>query len=397
MDTLDWFVNEPGENWIGLGVSSGSLAPDSIQTIIFTINGESLASDTEYSTVITIQSNDVDDSNVSVPITIQVNPPDLYMVGLNNGSFTIDEDDSLETTFYVIGPEGNTTFSISGDTSSISGYVVIDDEYIANSISNYSLRATLFVVPDHNWYGEAVIYVTADNEYDYTDIDTLSITVNSVFDQIIEPQMVYPPNGHTINFETLSDSILFTWNSASYPEFETGPGFEYRLRIVQSNENGNIPYNYTDLMDTTFTFYPDSSTYAGANNNYIWSLYTTEQNLPEVLDGQSGVFFVMLPAMSVESNTIPNNFALHAAYPNPFNPSTTIQFDIPEDSFVTINIYDTMGRKVKTLLNENISAGRRSIIWNGTNNLNQTVSAGIYFYAISANKFNSTKKFILLK
>ena len=121
-------------------------------------------------------------------------------------------------------PEGNTTFSISGDTSSISGYVVIDDQYIPNSISNYSLRATLFVVPDHNWYGEAVIYVTADNEYDYTDIDTLSITVNSVFDQIIEPQMVYPPNGHTINFETLSDSILFTWNSASYPEFETGPG-----------------------------------------------------------------------------------------------------------------------------------------------------------------------------
>ena len=60
------------------------------------------------------------------------------MVGLNNGSFTIDEDDSLETTFYVIGPEGNTTFSISGDTRSISGYVVIDDEYIANCISNYS-------------------------------------------------------------------------------------------------------------------------------------------------------------------------------------------------------------------------------------------------------------------
>ena len=397
MDTLDWFVNEPGENWIGLGVSSGSLAPDSIQTIIFTINGESLASDTEYSTVITIQSNDVDDSNVSVPITIQVNPPDLYMVGLNNGSFTIDEDDSLETTFYVIGPEGNTTFSISGDTSSISGYVVIDDEYIANSISNYSLRATLFVVPDHNWYGEAVIYVTADNEYDYTDIDTLSITVNSVFDQIIEPQMVYPPNGHTINFETLSDSILFTWNSASYPEFETGPGFEYRLRIVQSNENGNIPYNYTDLMDTTFTFYPDSSTYAGANNNYIWSLYTTEQNLPEVLDGQSGVFFVMLPAMSVELNTIPNNFALYAAYPNPFNPSTTIPFDIPDDSFVALNVFDMMGRKIKTLLSENISAGRKSIVWNGTNNLNQSVSAGTYFYSIKAGSFSDTKKIILLK
>ena len=150
-------------------------------------------------------------------------------------------------------------------------------------------------------------------------------------------------------------------------------------------------------MDTTFTFYPDSSTYAGANNNYIWSLYTTEQNLPEVLDGQSGVFFVMLPAMSVELNTIPNNFALYAAYPNPFNPSTTIPFDIPDDSFVALNVFDMMGRKIKTLLSENISAGRKSIVWNGTNNLNQSVSAGTYFYSIKAGSFSDTKKIILLK
>ena len=193
------------------------------------------------------------------------------------------------------------------------------------------------------------------------------------------------------------DSIIFSWNSASYPEFENGPGFEYRLRIVQSNENGNIPYNFTDLADTTYTFFPDSSTYAGPNNNYIWSLYTTEENLPEVLDGQSGVFFVILPVMSVEPNTIPNNFALYAAYPNPFNPSATIKFDIPEDSFVSLNVFDMMGRKIKTLLNDKISAGRRSIIWDGTNNLNQAVSAGTYFYMISTSKYKSTKKLILLK
>ena len=319
------------------------------------------------------------------------------MVGLNNNSYTIQEDDSVETTFYVVGPQGNTTFSISGDTSSISGYVVLDDEYIPNSISNYSMRATLFVIPDPNWYGEAVIYVTADNEYDYTDIDTLTVTVNSVFDQIIEPEMVYPPNGHTINFETMLDSIVLSWNGASYPEFETGPGFEYRLRIVQSNENGNIPYNFTDISDTSFTFFPDSSTYEGPNNNYVWSLYTTEQDLPEVLDGQSGVFFVILPAMNTASDDIPSEFKLHLAYPNPFNPSTTIQYDLPKDSFVTIDIYDMMGRKVKTLLNDQIPAGRRSIVWDGTNKLNQAVSAGTYFYMISTNKYKSTKKLILLK
>jgi len=209
--------------------------------------------------------------------------------------------------------------------------------------------------------------------------------------------MVYPPNGHTIYFETMTDSISFVWNSAGYPDFETGPGFEYRLRIVQSNETGNIPYNYTDLTDTTFTFFPDSSTYAGQNNNYIWSLYTTEENLPEVLDGQSGVFFVFLPAMNIESNEIPNDFMLYNAFPNPFNPGTTIRFDLPEDSFVTIKVYDMVGRHVKSLLKNNISAGRRLIIWDGTNSFEQPASAGTYFYTIKTDRYSQTKKMILLK
>jgi len=368
-----------------------------MQTLTFTVNGEALASDAEYSIDIIIQSNDIDNPVTVVPITIQVNPPDLYMVGLNNNSFTIAEDDTLETVFYVIGPQGYTTFSIFGDTSSITGHAVIDDDYVPNSVSNYSLRATLFVIPDHNWYGEATIYVTADNEYDYTDTDTLTIEVTSVYDQIVEPQMVFPPNGHTIYFETMTDSISFVWNSAGYPDFETGPGFEYRLRIVQSNETGNIPYNYTDLTDTTFTFFPDSSTYSGQNNNYIWSLYTTEENLPEVLSGQGGVFFVILPAMNIESNEIPNEFMLYSAFPNPFNPSTTIRFDLPEDSFVTINVYDMVGRHVKTLLNNNMPAGRRSIVWDSTNNFDQPVSAGTYFFTIKTVGYSQTKKMVYLK
>ena len=396
-DSLHWSIQSPEYPWLTIDTLAGVTGPYSPQPVGFTIDGSALASDSIYDVEVIINSNDVNNPSLAVNLTIQVNPPDLYMVGLNNNSYTIQEDDSVETTFYVVGPQGNTTFSISGDTSSISGYVVLDDEYIPNSISNYSMRATLFVIPDPNWYGEAVIYVTADNEYDYTDIDTLTVTVNSVFDQIIEPEMVYPPNGHTINFETMLDSIVLSWNGASYPEFETGPGFEYRLRIVQSNENGNIPYNFTDISDTSFTFFPDSSTYEGPNNNYVWSLYTTEQDLPEVLDGQSGVFFVILPAMNTVSDDIPSEFKLHLAYPNPFNPSTTIQYDLPKDSFVTIDIYNMMGRKVKTLLNDQIPAGRRSIVWDGTNKLNQAVSAGTYFYMISTNKYKSTKKLILLK
>ena len=397
LDTLEWYVNQPNESWISLDTVSGVIAPDRSDSITFTVEGESLASDTEYALDLIIHSNDNDDPITIVPIIIKVNPPDLYMVGINNSSFTIDEDDSLEVYFYVIGPEGNTTFSVSGDTNSISGYVVIDDSYIPNSINNYSLRAMLYIIPDHNWYGDATVYVTADNEYDYSNTDTLSVVVNSVFDQILEPEMVFPPNEHTFHFESLMDSITFIWRGAGYQDFEFGPGFEYRLRIMQSNENGNIDYHYTDITDTTFTFFPDSSTYSGQNNTYIWSLYTTEENLPEVLDGQSGVFYVIFPSMQILSGVIPNSFMLHNAYPNPFNPSTLIKYDLPEDTFVEINIYNMVGRHVRTILNNKISAGRKSIIWDGTNSFGQSVSAGTYFYSIKTDYYFETKKIILLK
>ena len=94
---------------------------------------------------------------------------------------------------------------------------------------------------------------------------------------------------------------------------------------------------------------------------------------------------------------IPNHYALHDAYPNPFNPLTTINYDLPKDSFVRICIYDLMGRQIKTLVNENMMAGYRSINWNATNNLSQPVSAGLYIYTIQAGEFMKTKKMVLIK
>ena len=116
-----------------------------------------------------------------------------------------------------------------------------------------------------------------------------------------------------------------------------------------------------------------------------------------MLSGQGGVFFVILPAMNIESNEIPNEFMLYNAFPNPFNPSTTIRFDLPEDSFVTINVYDMVGRHVKTLLNNKMSAGRKSIVWDSTNNFDHPVSTGTYFYAIKTVEYSQTKKMVYLK
>ena len=94
---------------------------------------------------------------------------------------------------------------------------------------------------------------------------------------------------------------------------------------------------------------------------------------------------------------IPDQYILHQNYPNPFNPVTTLRYDLPENSLVNITIYDMLGKKVKTLINQTQDAGYRSVIWNATNNYGKPISAGIYLYQIQAGEYISTKKMVLLK
>ena len=120
-----------------------------------------------------------------------------------------------------------------------------------------------------------------------------------------------------------------------------------------------------------------------------------------VVSGDSLHNFYMIERenqLSVNSNVeVPDQLILHHNYPNPFNPVTTLRYDLPEDAMVSITIYDMMGRIVKTMVNDDQTAGHKSIEWNATNNVGQPVSAGLYLYTIEAGEFRQTKKMVLLK
>ncbi len=88
----------------------------------------------------------------------------------------------------------------------------------------------------------------------------------------------------------------------------------------------------------------------------------------------------------------PDHFELYYAYPNPFNPSTTIGYEIPKESKVTIRIFSFLGKEVATLLNSTQNAGKHQVEWNA-----KGLSSGIYFYQIRAGDFIATKKMLLIK
>jgi len=96
-------------------------------------------------------------------------------------------------------------------------------------------------------------------------------------------------------------------------------------------------------------------------------------------------------------NRIPTGFHLYPAFPNPFNPITTLRYDLPENSFVTIIIYDILGREVKSLINQTQNGGYKSILWDGTNDHGHSMSTGVYLYSIQAGNYVRTKKMVLLK
>ncbi len=186
------------------------------------------------------------------------------------------------------------------------------------------------------------------------------------------------------------------------------------INIINSIMSSALYLDYNDQINSVVDIaycLSDTDILIGVGNIYSDPLfcsaeqfdYTLSQNSPCVGTGENGAnmgaFGVGCEVLSNSENTsiTPTSFVLHQSHPNPFNPTTQIKYDLPEDALVSINIYDLMGRSIKSLVNSNQSAGYRSIQWNATNNLGEPVSAGMYIYMIQAGEFRQTKKMVLLK
>ena len=144
----------------------------------------------------------------------------------------------------------------------------------------------------------------------------------------------------------------------------------------------------TIILDTlvTFTVYPEA---LNCQNQPEFCIYgdTLTFQIPIVWQG----------ALSSQKEILPLEVSISQNHPNPFNPITTIRYNLSNYGLVNISIYDMNGKLVKTLLNQSQTAGYKSIQWNSTNNKDEPVSAGLYLYIIQTGKFMQSKKMLLLK
>jgi len=151
-------------------------------------------------------------------------------------------------------------------------------------------------------------------------------------------------------------------------------------------------YYTTDLIT-----WIDFSTGLESYDNSVSQLVATDEYLYKT-GGTINSYQIPLPELDTHwERTQFVELTLSQNYPNPFNPTTTLKYDLPEDAMVNITIYDMMGRQVRTLVSGQASAGYHSVMWNGTNNKGQSVSAGLYLYTIQSADFRHVRKMVLLK
>jgi len=165
-----------------------------------------------------------------------------------------------------------------------------------------------------------------------------------------------------------------------YIKFRNGTKTQMLNMTIENNPPNSAIFTATDTVNYSITD-KDSIFVQVQSDDYLMSPLPGEYTVTDI---------------NQENNNIPKIFSLSQNYPNPFNPSTTIQYDIPKATEVKIEIYNTLGQKVRTLVNENKPAGSYKIVWDGRNDSSEPAPSGIYIYIMTTSEFKQSHKMLLI-
>ena len=189
------------------------------------------------------------------------------------------------------------------------------------------------------------------------------------------------------NYSTFATDIRPPFNEFEKWEFQVSanPGIKVDLKFAEVE---SVPSNYeVVLIDRVYSKYHDLR----KDNSYQF-IPVTETTTFEILVGYEEYIQEEI------SSILPLEFSLGRNFPNPFNPSTVIPISLPQQSDISLKVYDMLGKEIKTIFNGNKEAGNHYFSWNGTNEINQQVAAGIYLYRLNTSEgHNFVGKMVLVK
>ena len=166
-------------------------------------------------------------------------------------------------------------------------------------------------------------------------------------------------------------------------------------QIIWSDGNLNSDPQFLGGDPFDYHITPDSPCKGTGATIFVYE-GDTLVNLDEI-SPNIGALSVRSPLGIIDDNVMPRHFALYPNFPNPFNPTTEIRYDLPQSANAKLIVYDLAGRQVRTIVNDHQNAGYYNAIWDGKDRNGNSVASGIYIYRLTAGNFNSTRKMVLLK
>jgi D-alanyl-D-alanine carboxypeptidase len=256
---------------------------------------------------------------------------------------------------------------------------------------------TLIGTIAHPWHG----YSTPQQDYSWiynTACFSLFWTGGSMFSTAKEVALWFHElfGGNVLNQNYTTQMVEFdTVNVPGYaPEF-TGYGlgaWRYKMLSKEMWGGTGILFGYVDLV----VYLPDDSISIAVLLNerrYAGTFDVQYRNAFSVLSALLAIIIDYVSVIGNENTVKPLNYMLNQNYPNPFNPSTTIEFDLPKTSKVSLKIFNILGEEVATLVSDRLSAGSYSYEWSHTGG----IASGVYLYRLQAGDYVETRKMILMR
>jgi hypothetical protein len=215
-----------------------------------------------------------------------------------------------------------------------------------------------------------------------------------------------------------------TWGIFPFSRYIYASDMNLGLHIFEFDQHppANLTGTVTDAtsgaaIPGAYVYFPDeyATTRAGGNGEYEipwfkndrvrvaadalgYQADTLETNT--TADGNTQLNFALRKSatrVDEQPGNLPEEFALHVNYPNPFNPATTIAYDAPAAAHVTLRIHNTLGQEVRTLIDAWQEAGTKSLQWDGRDNAGEILPSGVYFYSLQAGGFKATRKLAVVR
>ncbi len=321
---------------------------------------------------------------------------EVYNFNFNNFSWSAGAIFPKKIFYHRLGVhDWNTLYSVGGSDET---NTLLNNVYFLEKGSNTWQEATPMPGDGRADGGLAIVNKRAVYIGGFTNSFDFPVQVDSVFVGVIDPA-----NPAIITWESRSNFPggprarlrAFAWGSEKVLVVggATGQGFSPLFNDVWLYDIDQDQWSQLASLPAALCAY-FGGTERLASNNWAAVITGGVKTGPQ-LSASTYVFFDTLQTVtSVETidHNIPEAFLLLQNYPNPFNPSTTIQFSLPEQSFVTLEVFNTLGENITTLVSENLNAGSYKYDWNAG-----SIPSGIYFYRLQTSVYSESKKMVLIK